>query len=67
MLEIDGCKPFEILNIGKYERQYWQTIQFWKQSKEQTLAEYIAFILKLFKAECITRQCVTSTVKKVIT
>src|SRR3989304_3119376 len=28
LLEIDGCKPFEILNIGKYERQYWQTIQF---------------------------------------
>lgn len=53
MLEIDGCKPFEILNIGKYERQYWQTIQFGNKTSEQTLAEYIAFVLKLFKAEAL--------------
>lgn len=51
MLEMDGCKPFEILNIGKYERQYWQTFNFSRKTKEQTLAEYIAFILKLFKAD----------------
>lgn len=53
MLEIDGCKPFEILNIGKYERQYWQTIQFGNKSPEQTLSEYIAFVLKLYKAEAL--------------
>ncbi len=53
MLEIDGCKPFEILNIGKYERQYWQTIQFGNKTPEQTLAEYIAFVLKLYKAEAL--------------
>ncbi|MEI7527065.1 MAG: DNA methyltransferase, partial [Mariniphaga sp.] len=52
-LEIDGCKPFEILNIGKYERQYWQTVQFGNKTPEQTLAEYIAFVLKLFKAEAL--------------
>jgi adenine specific DNA methylase Mod len=51
MLEIEGCKPFEILNIGKYERQYWQTIQFGNKTAEQTMAEYIAFVLKLYKAE----------------
>jgi adenine-specific DNA-methyltransferase len=51
MLEIEGCKPFEILNIGKYERQYWQISSFGKKTSEQTLAEYIAFILKLYKAE----------------
>jgi adenine-specific DNA-methyltransferase len=50
-LEIDGCKPFEILNIGKYERQYWQSYQFSKKTQEQTLAEYIAFILELYKAD----------------
>lgn len=53
MLEIDGCKPFEILNIGKYERQFWQTIQFGKKKLEQTLAEYIDFILQLYKADAL--------------
>lgn len=52
-LEIEGCKPFEILNIGKYERQYWQTIQFGNKTSEQTMAEYIAFVLKLYKAEAL--------------
>ncbi|HRI45651.1 MAG TPA: DNA methyltransferase [Ignavibacteriaceae bacterium] len=52
-LEIEGCKPFEILNIGKYERQYWQTFNFGKKTPEQTLAEYIAFVLKLYKAEAL--------------
>lgn len=53
MLEIDGCKPFEILNIGKYERQYWQTFNFGKKTPEQTMSEYIAFVLKLYKAEAL--------------
>ena len=52
-LEIEGCKPFEILNIGKYERQYWQTIQFGNKTADQSLAEYIAFVLKLYKAEAL--------------
>lgn len=51
MLEIEGCKPFEILNIGKYERQYWQTVNFGKKSPEQSIAEYTTFVLKLYKAE----------------
>lgn len=53
MLEIENCKPFEILNIGKYERQYWQTINFGNKRPEQTIAEYIAFVLKLYKAEAL--------------
>lgn len=53
MLEIDNCKPFEILNIGKYERQYWQGVTFGKKTPEQTLAEYVAFILKLYKSESL--------------
>lgn len=52
-LEIEGCKPFEILNIGKYERQYWQTIHFGNKTAEQSMAEYIAFVLKLYKAEAL--------------
>lgn len=53
LLEIEGCKPFEILNIGKYERQYWQTFNFGKKTPDQTLAEYIGFVLKLYKAEAL--------------
>ncbi len=53
MLEIEGCKPFEILNIGKYERQNWQSFNFGKKSPEQTMFEYIAFVLKLYKAEAL--------------
>lgn len=53
ILEIEDCKPFEILNLGKYERQYWQTIQFGNKTAEQTMAEYIAFVLKLYKAEAL--------------
>jgi len=50
LLGIEGCKPFEVLNIGKYERQYWQGVSFGSKTREQTLAEYIAFILALYKA-----------------
>ncbi len=52
LLGIEGCKPFEVQNLGKYERQYWQGVTFKKRSDEQIpLYEYIEFILKLYKAE----------------
>ena len=54
LLEIEGCRPFEILNLGKYERQYWQGVTFGEQDTpitEQTLYEYLAFILKLYGAQ----------------
>ena len=52
MLGIENCKPFDVLNLGKYERQYWQGVTFgsaknW-QPTEQALYEYLAFILKLY-------------------
>lgn len=53
MLEVDNCKPFEILNIGKYERQFWQGVTFGSKTPEQSQGEYIAFILKLYKAEAL--------------
>jgi adenine-specific DNA-methyltransferase len=28
LLDIPNCKPFEVLNLGKYERQYWQGVTF---------------------------------------
>jgi len=54
LLGIDGCKPLEVLNLGKYERQYWQGVTFGKDGKtvtERALYEYLAFILKLYGAQ----------------
>lgn len=46
--------PFEILNLGKYERQIWQGITFDNKDKETLLYQYLAFILKLYGAEPIS-------------
>ena len=55
LLGIESCKPFDVLNLGRYERQYWQGVTFGeKKSKpitEQALFEYLAFILKLYGAQ----------------
>src|SRR5205823_3240549 len=55
LLETENCKPFEVLNLGKYERQYWQVVTFGeaknKPLAEQALYEYLAFILKLYGAQ----------------
>ena len=57
LLEINGCKPFEVLNLGKYERQYWQGATFGrardKLITEQSLYEYLAFVLKLYGAQSV--------------
>jgi hypothetical protein len=54
LLGTDRCKPFEVLNLGKYERKYWQGVTFGGKKKgEQQIAifQYIAFMLKLYGAE----------------
>ncbi len=56
LLEERNCKPFEVLNLGKYERQYWQGVTFGdkahdKSITEQALYEYLAFVLKLYGAQ----------------
>lgn len=55
LLSVKNCKPFEVLNLGKYERQYWQSVTFGeKQNKpitERALFEYLSFILKLYGAQ----------------
>ena len=54
MLGIEKCKPFEVLNLGKYERQYWQGATFAEGEaasfSEKALYEYLAFVLKLYGA-----------------
>src|ERR1041384_2081550 len=55
LLGIENCRPFEVLNLGKYERQYWQGVTFGgaqgKSLAEQAFYEYLAFILKLYAAQ----------------
>ena len=55
LLDIENCKPFEVLNLGKYERQYWQGSTFGRREDkpitERALYEYLAFILKLYGAQ----------------
>jgi DNA modification methylase len=53
LLDISECKPFEVLNLGKYERKYWQVATFGEDLDDDgviSLYEYIAFILKLYGA-----------------
>ena len=51
LMGIEGCKPFEVLNLGKYERQYWQAASFGARDAERVVFEYIAFLLRLYGAE----------------
>ena len=51
-----GCRPFEVLNLGRYERKYWQGITFGNEPKsdeETALAAYVNFILDLYTAQAI--------------
>lgn len=56
LLQIPDVRPFIVQNLGKYERQLWQTGQFAKEgpeTQEQAALRhraYIDFILKLYGA-----------------
>lgn len=54
LLELEGCKPFDLLNLGKYERQFWQAASFGGREAQRVLYEYISFILRLYGAEPLT-------------
>ena len=60
LLDIENCKPFEVLNLGRYERQHWQGVTFAdkgeKSITEQALYEYLAFILKIYGAQPLQGQ-----------
>ena len=53
LLNEDGCRPFDVLNLGKYERQYWQGITFGNKGKSESTAlhNYVKFVLDLYRAE----------------
>jgi adenine-specific DNA-methyltransferase len=57
LLDIEKCKPFEVLNLGKYERQFWSTAHFGEDLDKDgqiDLLEYLVFVLKLYGAEAIS-------------
>lgn len=57
LLDIEKCKPFEVLNLGKYERQYWSSSHFGEDldgDGQINLLEYFVFVLKLYGAEAIS-------------
>lgn len=55
LLDIPDCKAFEILNLGKYERQYWQVhINGEGAEEHEVLARYLDFIVQLYRGERIT-------------
>ena len=53
LLSIPGVKPFVVQNLGKYERQLWQSAEFGEQADARALA-YRQFILDLYRAQQIT-------------
>jgi len=53
LLSLTNCQPFDIVDLGADERQYWQGATFAgevKSNSAQTPSKYRAFILKLYGA-----------------
>ncbi|MHB8619661.1 MAG: DNA methyltransferase [Chloroflexota bacterium] len=53
LLSIPGVRPFVVQNLGKYERQLWQSAEFGEQAEARGLA-YRRFILDLYRAQPLT-------------
>ncbi len=65
LLSIEGVRPFVVQNLGKYERQLWQTAEFDSHAQAQSREEneeaalassrvmqsYVRFILELYHAK----------------
>ena len=53
LLDIPECKPFEVQNLGTYERKYWST----SSSVDMDAVEsYLTFILQLYEARPVFKQ-----------
>src|SRR5262249_24414312 len=53
LLGIPNVRPFVVENLGKYERQVWQTAEFGERAEERQAA-YRRFILDLYRARPIS-------------
>lgn len=45
LLDIPGCRPFEVANLGRYERQVWQ-----QATTGEAVRAYLDFIVELYRA-----------------
>ncbi|HMD89315.1 MAG TPA: DNA methyltransferase [Anaerolineaceae bacterium] len=52
LLAIENVRPFVVQNLGKYERQAWQSTQF-SSHGEDVIQSYRKFILNLYQAQPI--------------
>lgn len=52
LLSLPGVRPFVVQNLGKYERQLWQSAEFGEDAQART-ATYRRFVLEIFKAKAI--------------
>ena len=51
LLDIAECRPFEVQNLGLYERRHWQTSEFNAGGADgDSVAEYYRFVLELYDA-----------------
>ena len=48
LLDTPDCRPFEICNLGAYERQHWQ-----RSSGNGALGDYLGTILSFYRAELV--------------
>lgn len=48
LMDIPGCKPFEVANLGRYERQIWQA-----ETTGPGYTAYVDFIVALYGADSL--------------
>jgi adenine-specific DNA-methyltransferase len=55
LLDIADCQPFEIFNLGKYERRHWQmnVLNGEQEDGSRAIADYLRFIVALYHAESV--------------
>lgn len=50
LLDIPGCKPFVVANLGRYERQVWQ-----QATTGEQLQAYLDFVIALYHASPVSK------------
>jgi hypothetical protein len=61
LLNVENVRPFVVQNLGKYERQLWQSGTFAASAERQQA--YIDFMLKLYHAQPLTGRTLLHGVK----
>jgi hypothetical protein len=66
LLGFEGCKPFEVLNLGKYERQYWQGITCGERRRDEQRSPFFSTSpsFSSFMAPSLSPACSTCMARK---